>query len=84
MDSPTRTPARDLPTELREVSVLRITDPTAVGVVSSGRRGRAANQQAQQQAAATEAASHQATQEQTNNFKKAYSVCLEAKDYMVK
>ncbi len=56
----------------------------AVGVVSSRRRGRAANQQAQQQAAATEAASHQATQEQTNNFKKAFSVCLEAKDYMVK
>ena len=31
MDSPTRSPARDLPQELREVSVLRITDRTAVG-----------------------------------------------------
>ena len=56
----------------------------AVGVVSSRRRGRAANQQAQEQAAATEAASHQATQDKTDNFKKAFSVCLEAKDYMVK
>lgn len=56
----------------------------AVGVVSSRRRGRAANQQAQQQAAEAEAASHQATQEKTENFKKAFSVCLEAKDYMVK
>lgn len=56
----------------------------AVGVVASRRRGRAANQQAQQQAAATEAASHQATEEKTNNFKRAFSICLEAKDYMVK
>ncbi len=30
MDSPTRTPLRDLPKELREVSVVRMTDPTAV------------------------------------------------------
>ena len=29
-------------------------------------------------------AQQQATQEQIGNFKKAYSVCLEAKDYMVK
>ena len=56
----------------------------AVGLVSSRRRGRAANQQAQEQAAQAEAASHQATEEQTNNFKKAFSVCLEAKEYMVK
>ncbi len=33
MDSPTRTPGRNLPEELREVSVVRITDPTAVGDV---------------------------------------------------
>ena len=56
----------------------------AAGVVSSRRRGRAANEQAQQQAAAAEAASHQATEEKTNNFKKAFGVCLEAKNYMVK
>jgi len=31
VDSPTRTPRRDLPDDQREVSVLRITDPTAVG-----------------------------------------------------
>ncbi len=30
MDSPTRTPERNLPNELREVSVVKITDPTAV------------------------------------------------------
>jgi len=30
MDSPTQTPWRDLPKELREVSVVRITDPTVV------------------------------------------------------
>jgi len=56
----------------------------AVGVVASRRRGRAANQQAQQQAAQAEAASHQATEEKLGNFKKAFGVCLEAKDYMVK
>ena len=69
------------------MSVLRIADPTAVGDSSQGaaygaaagavaarRRSRAASQQAQQQA----------TAEQVGNFKKAFSVCLEAKDYMVK
>ena len=56
----------------------------AVGLVSSRRRGRAANQQAEEQAAQAKEASHQATQEQTDNFKKAFSVCLEAKEYMVK
>jgi len=30
MDAPTRTPVRDLPNELREVSVVQMTDPTAV------------------------------------------------------
>lgn len=37
-------------------------------------------QQAQQQGAAQQ----QATQEQVGNFKKAFGVCLEAKNYMVK
>jgi hypothetical protein len=41
--------------------------------------GQTADQQSKD-----EAASHQATQEKTNNFKKAFGVCLEAKDYMVK
>jgi hypothetical protein len=56
----------------------------AAGVVAGRRRGRAANQQAQQQANQAEEASHQATAEQVGNFKKAFGVCLEAKDYMVK
>lgn len=33
MNSPSRTPDRNLPEELREVSVVRITDPTVVGDV---------------------------------------------------
>jgi hypothetical protein len=56
----------------------------AVGVVASRRRSRSANQQAEQQAQQQVAASEQATAEQVGNFKKAFSVCLEAKEYMVK
>lgn len=56
----------------------------AAGAIASRRRSRAASQQAQQQAAAQGAAQQQATAEQVGNFKKAFSVCLEAKDYMVK
>jgi len=56
----------------------------AVGGVASRRRSRAASQQAQQQAKEQGAAQQQATAEQVDNFKKAFSVCLEANDYMVK
>ena len=56
----------------------------AAGAIASRRRSRAASQQAQQQAAAQGAAQKQATAEQVDNFKKAFSVCLEAKEYMVK
>jgi uncharacterized protein YcfJ len=56
----------------------------AAGAVAARRRGRAASQQAQQQAQAQSAAQQQATAEQVGNFKKAFSACLEAKDYMVK
>ena len=56
----------------------------AVGAVSARRRGRQASQQAQQQAENQGEAQQQATEEQVGNFKKAFSVCLEAKDYMVK
>ena len=56
----------------------------AVGAVASRRRSRSANQQAEQQAEQQSAASQQATDEQVGNFKKAFSVCLEAHDYMVK
>ncbi len=55
----------------------------AVGIASR-RRARSANQQAEQQAKQQSATSEQATEEQVGNFKKAFSVCLEAKDYMVK
>jgi hypothetical protein len=71
-----------------EVSGGDVSDSAAIGaaagVVSSRRRGRAANQQTQQQAAQAEATSHQATEEKLGNFKKAFGVCLEAKEYMVK
>lgn len=56
----------------------------AAGAISSRRRSRAASQQAQQEAQAQGAAQQQATAEKVDNFKKAFSVCLEAKDYMVK
>jgi hypothetical protein len=56
----------------------------AAGAVAGRRRSRASSQQAQQQATEQGAAQQQATAEQVGNFKKAFSVCLEAKDYMVK
>ncbi len=56
----------------------------AAGAVAARRRSRAASQQAQQQAKEQGAAQQQATAEQVGNFKKAFSVCLEAKEYMVK
>ena len=56
----------------------------ALGAISSRRRARAASEQAQTQAQAQGAASQQATADQVGNFKKAFSVCLEAKDYLVK
>lgn len=56
----------------------------AIGAVSSRRRARAAEAEAHQQAEAQEQQTVQATEEQVDNFKKAFSVCLEAKDYMVK
>ena len=46
--------------------------------------GREANQQAQQQVAAQSEQRSAATEEELTNFKKAFSVCLEASDYMVK
>ena len=56
----------------------------AAGVVAGRRRSRSANKQAQQQAEQQIAQSEQTTAEGTTNFKKAFSVCLEAKKYMVK
>lgn len=56
----------------------------AAGVVRGRRQGRQAQQQAQQQAAAQAEQREGATEEQLVNFKNAFSVCLEAKEYMVK
>jgi len=56
----------------------------AVGAVAARRRGRAASNQAQAEAESQGAAKQQTSAEQVENFKKAFSVCLEAKDYLVK
>jgi hypothetical protein len=56
----------------------------AAGMVVARRRSHAAASQATQQAEAQGQQAQQATQEQLTNFKKAFSVCLEAKKYMVK
>lgn len=56
----------------------------AAGAVRGRRTGRQAEAQAQQQAAAQAEQREQATAEQMSNFKNAFSVCLEAKNYMVK
>ena len=56
----------------------------AVGAIAARRRAKSAQQQASQQAEQHAEASQQATAEQVSNFKKAFSVCLEAKNYMVK
>ena len=47
-------------------------------------RGDEAQASAQQQVAQQSAANQQATAQQMENFKKAFSVCLEAKHYLVK
>ena len=56
----------------------------AAGAVRGRRKGREAQQQAQTQAAAQSEQREEATAEQLTNFKNAFSVCLEAKEYMVK
>ena len=56
----------------------------AAGAVRGRRTARAAQAEAQQQAAAQAEQREEATAEELENFKKAFSVCLEAKDYMVK
>jgi outer membrane lipoprotein SlyB len=61
------------------------------GAVAGRRRGKQAQAQAggqaeeqKKQAEKQAAENKEATQEQADNFKKAFSVCLEAKNYMVK
>jgi hypothetical protein len=56
----------------------------AAGMIAGRRKKAAAQQQATQQAEQQGKQAQQATAEQLTNFKKAFSVCLEAKKYMVK
>ncbi len=56
----------------------------AIGGIAARRRGRQAQGQATQQVEQQGQQAQAATAEQIENFKKAFSVCLEAKDYLVK
>jgi hypothetical protein len=56
----------------------------AAGLIAGRRRGRQAQQEATQQVEKQTESAKQYTKEQMDNFKKAFSVCLEAKSYMVK
>lgn len=56
----------------------------AAGAIKGRRMKRAARAQATEQAEQQGRAKQQATAEQIENFKKAFSVCLEAKEYLVK
>jgi len=56
----------------------------AAGVIAGRRRGKAAEKKAEEQVKQQSQQAEQATAEQMGNFKKAFSVCLEAKKYMVK
>ena len=56
----------------------------AAGAIVNRRRARRSSAQAQQQIEQQSQQTQQATAQQVENFKKAFSVCLEAKKYMVK
>lgn len=56
----------------------------AAGLIAGRRQGRAAKQKAEAQAEQQGQQKQAATKEELDNFKKAFSVCLEAKEYMVK
>lgn len=56
----------------------------AVGAVSARRRAKAQSDAAASQAEQSGAQKQQATAQQIENFKKAFSVCLEGKQYLVK
>jgi hypothetical protein len=53
-------------------------------MVRGRRQGKHAEQQAHAEAEAAAAERSAATEEELTNFKNAFSVCLEANDYMVK
>jgi hypothetical protein len=54
------------------------------GLIAGRRKGKEASAQAQQQAQQQSQQQARATDEQMNNFKKAFGVCLEARGYTVK
>lgn len=56
----------------------------AVGAVSARRRAKEQSEAAASQAQQSGAQKQQATAQQIENFKKAFSVCLEGKQYLVK
>ena len=56
----------------------------AAGAISARRKARRAKEEAKAKAEQQGEAKQKATEEQLGNFKKAFSVCLEAKDYLVK
>lgn len=56
----------------------------AAGVLVGHRRKKEAQEDATQQAEQQGQQAQAATQQQSDNFKKAFSVCMEAKSYMVK
>jgi len=56
----------------------------AAGMIRGRRKAREAQYVAEKQSSAKAEVREQATEEQLANFKKAFSVCLEAKKYMVK
>ena len=56
----------------------------AAGVVAGRRKSKQAKKQASEQAEKQGQQAQAATQEQMDNFKKAFSVCMEAKNYTVK
>ena len=56
----------------------------AAGLVHGRRSARRASQEAQTEVAADAVAHAEVTAGQMDNFKKAFSVCLEAKNYLVK
>ena len=56
----------------------------AAGAIRGRRKGAEAQKQAQTQAEGQAQEREELTDEQLANFKKAFSVCLEAKEYMVK
>jgi hypothetical protein len=56
----------------------------AAGAIVNRRRAKRGQQQASQQVEQQAAQAQQVTKESLENFKKAFSVCLEAKKYLVK